>query len=285
MARGPVPAILARQNEDGGWAPVYRFYTSKYRGTAWNLIILAELGADPTDDRVRRACDHILRHSWSGASGGFATRPVKTGGGDEARVIPCLTGNMVASLIRLGRLGDERVRRGIAWIAKYMRADDGDSGPPRDFRYRHETACYGRHTCFHGVVKGLKALAEVPDRLRTAGVKRAVRLGAEFMLRHRVYRSSHDPGRIAHSGWAAFGFPNMWNTDALEILGILSRLGFRDERMRGAVELVRRKQDERGRWVLGQSWNGKMLVDIEQKGRPSKWITLNAIRALGAGRE
>ncbi len=280
MTRGPVPEILGRQNSDGGWAPPHRLYTSKYWGTVWTLIVLAELGADPDDARIRRACDHILEHSWSSASGGFSTHPSKQGGGLESSVIPCLTGNMVFALVRLGRTEDARVRKAAEWLARNLRFDDGVSASPVRNRYQHHDYCFGRHSCLHGVVKGLKALAALPDDLRSPAVKRRIRLGVEFVLLHRVYRSSHHPSRIARPGWTSFGFPNMWNTDALEILDILTRLRVRDERMQQAVNLVKKKQNSAGRWKLGHSWNGKMLVDIERRGRPSKWITLSALRAL-----
>jgi len=35
-----------------------------------------------------------------------------------------------------------------------------------------------------------------------------------------------------------------------------------------------------GRWKLDDSLNGKMLADVEKKGRPSKWITLRAAIVL-----
>jgi hypothetical protein len=72
----------------------------------------------------------------------------------------------------------------------------------------------------------------------------------------------------------------MWNTDVLEVLRILSNLGYKDERMQEAVDLVISKQDGQGRWKLESTYNGRFLVNIEQKRRPSKWVTLNAIRAL-----
>lgn len=280
MTRGVVPAILACQRPDGGWTPPHRLYTSKYWGTVWNLIVLAEFGASPADSRIGRACDHILQHSWSQASGGFATYPARSGGGDERRVIPCLTGNMVFGLVRLGKLNDERVRQAANWLGRHLRFDDGDSEPPAGHRYRHQTACYGRHSCFHGVVKGLKALAEIPARRRSPAVKRCISRGVQFMLRHQVYRSSRNPRSIGRAGWTSFGFPLMWNTDALEILDILTRLGIRDGRMQPAVDLVRRKQDANGRWRLDQSWNGRLLVDIERQGKPSKWVTLRALQVL-----
>jgi len=72
----------------------------------------------------------------------------------------------------------------------------------------------------------------------------------------------------------------MWHTDVLEILGILTRLGYKDERMKEAIDLVVSKQDEQGRWILENTYSGRFLVNIERKGKRSKWITLNALRVL-----
>lgn len=33
-------------------------------------------------------------------------------------------------------------------------------------------------------------------------------------------------------------------------------------------------------WTLEDTYNGRFQVNIEQKGKPSKWITLNALRVL-----
>lgn len=60
MSRGVVPLILAAQGEDGHWEGRDRFYTAKYQGTVWQLLILAELGADGSDERVRRGCEAVL---------------------------------------------------------------------------------------------------------------------------------------------------------------------------------------------------------------------------------
>jgi len=114
MTTGMVPAILAVQGDDGHWDGPDSFYTAKYRGTAWTLIILAELGADGGDERVRRGCEAILRDAQNRDSGGFAlARSKRAGGGRHSSVVPCLTGNIAWSLLRLGMLDDPRLRRGI----------------------------------------------------------------------------------------------------------------------------------------------------------------------------
>src|SRR5674476_1266312 len=96
MSCHAVPRILCAQGDDGHWGERDRYYVAKYRGTAWQLIILAELGADGADERVRRACEAILRDAQDAESGGFSVdRSKKAGGGLHSSVIPCLTGNLV----------------------------------------------------------------------------------------------------------------------------------------------------------------------------------------------
>jgi hypothetical protein len=172
MEIGIVPQILAKQKNDGYWEAPRDFYTAKYRGTAWQLMILTELGADGRDDRTRKACEFILANSQNPESGGFSMwLSDKTGGGRRSGVIPCLTGNMVWSLIRLGYLEDPRVQRGINWIITHQRFDDGIKEAPKGWPYDKYVMCWGKHTCHMCAVKALKALAEVPTDKRSKEVK------------------------------------------------------------------------------------------------------------------
>ena len=134
-----------------------------------------------------------------------------------------------------------------------------------------------------GVVKTLKALAEIPPERRSPAVQRTLGDGAEFLLAHHVHRRSHDLSRDSKPGWRRFGFPLMYQTDALEILGILNRLGRAgDERAGEARALVASRTDTDGRWKLQQSFNDRFVVPIETVGRPSRWVTLRALQAPGA---
>jgi hypothetical protein len=281
MTDGAVPRILAAQLDDGHWAGRDRLYTAKYRGTVWQLLVLAELGADGCDEGVRRGCGALLSDSQDLASGGFSMERAKAGGGRHGAVIPCLTGNVVFSLIRLGLLDDPRVQAAVDWLTTYARFDDGDGEAPQGWPYDAAEPCWGRHTCHMGVVKTLKGLAEIPPERRSADVRRVLDEGAEFVLRHHVHKRSHDLSRDSKPGWKRFGFPLMYQTDVLEILLLLKKLGrVGDERAREARELVASKADAQGRWRLENTFNGKTVVDIETKGEPSRWITLRALQAL-----
>jgi hypothetical protein len=188
---------------------------------------------------------------------------------------------MVFSLIRLGYLDDPRLKQAIKWITTYQRFDDGIAESPSGWPYdRLKVSCFSKHTCHMGAVKALKALAEIPEKKRTTEMKKTIEQGAEYFLLHHVFKSSHHLDRIPKPGWLKFCFPLMYQTDALEILGILTRLGYKDNRMQEAIDVVISKQDTQGKWMLENTFNGRYQVNIEQKAKPSKWITLKALTAL-----
>jgi hypothetical protein len=275
MDVGVVPRMLRKltvgTSNDAG-----RFYRDKYKGAVWQLIILAEHEADGANRQIRTLCEYLLRCSQDPESFGFAYDPRAGGqGGRHGEVIPCLTGNMVWSLLKLGWASDERVRKGIEWITTYQRFDDGVATKPRGWPYdRYE------HSCHLGVVKALKALSAVPTRYRNRAVKATARNGCEYLLSHHIYKRSHDLGKVSKPGWLRLQYPLMYQTDILEIAGILLDFGIKDSRMTEAIEKIVSKQNKKGQWNLNETFNGRFVVNIEKKGMPSKWITYRALHVL-----
>lgn len=281
MEKGIVPKILSKQNEDGSFGIPEKFYRDKYKGTVWNLIILAEMSADPADKRIKNACEFILKHSQDPSSGGFSIDvSAKTGTGLPSTVVPCLTGNMVYSLIKLGYLEDERVQRAIGWITTWQRADDAEGDGPTVGMYDRYKNCFGSHTCHMGAAKALKALAAIPTGKRSGKAEEKIDQLTEYFLKHHLYKKSHNLDEVSRPGWLKLGFPLMYQTDILELLGIFTELGIKDKRLCSAVDILKSKQGEGGRWKLESTSNGKMLVKIEKKGESSKWITLRALNVL-----
>ena len=282
MQRGTVPDLLDRQRQPAYLHAFPRFYTDKYEGLVWSLIVLAELGAD-VNPQIREQCEYLLANSQETRDGGFSMHAAqKTGGGRITEVIPCLTGNMVWSLIHFGYLDDPRLQRGIDWITRYMRFNDGVEDVPQVPPYDRFEMCWGRHVCHMGVVKALKALSAIPQERRTTGeVNDTIQKATEFLLIHHIYRRSHDLSRTSRPGWLKFGFPLMYQTDALEILDILTGLGVQDSRMQEAVDIALAKQDDMGRWRAENTFGSdRLLVPMGKKGNQSKWITLRAMRVL-----
>jgi hypothetical protein len=99
MKMGPIPAILAQQNSEGNWIESGPGYLPKYASTVWEIVLLAQLGANVSDERVRKACDYLLDHA-RGKYGGFCMSATPSG------AIHCLQGNLCAAVIDLG-MGDD----------------------------------------------------------------------------------------------------------------------------------------------------------------------------------
>lgn len=281
MKTSPVTTILEKQKPGGFWGKPEDFYMrSKYRGTVWNLIILAELCADKNDKRIKKTCEFILKNSQEQKRGGFSYTNLKSGGGAAGKSIPCLAGNMIWSFIRFGYIDDPRVQKGINWITTYQRFDDGKAEFPEDWPYHRWENCFGKHTCHMGAVKAVKALYEIPKNRRNKEVNNTISEGVEYLLIHHIYKRSHNLSKISKPSWLQLSFPHMYQTDILEILDILTNLGIKDERMQDALDIIISKQDSQGRWNLERTFNGRFITNIEQKNKPSKWITLNALRVL-----
>lgn len=281
MDEGLVPKILASQEEGGYWGDAERFYRDKYKGTVWILLLLAELSADPENTNIKNACEFILRCSREPVNGGFSyDQSKKTNFGLPSGVIPCLTGNMVYSLIKLGYLNDERIQKSIEWIVKYQRADDGEGTAPTGEPYDRYFMCWGKHTCHMGAAKSLKALAAIPAHNRSMEVNLKIEELAEYFLKHHIYKKSHNLEEVSRPGWLKFGFPLMYQTDVLELAEIFAELKINDGRLDEAIEVIRKKQNEDGKWKMDNSFNGKMITNVEDKGKMSKWITLKSLKVL-----
>ncbi len=281
MNQGLVPEILSLQRDPAYLKTFPQFYTYKYKGLVWTLIVLAELGASP-NEQIQEQCEYILNNAQEREDGGFSMHEaMKSGGGRKTEVIPCLSGNMVWSLIRFGYLDDPRLQKGIDWLLRFMRLNDGEEIDPQVMPYNRYEMCWGKHTCHMGVVKTLKALSAIPPEARSAECRALIQRAAEFLLIHHIYKQSHNLKKTSKPGWLKFGFPLMYQTDVLEILDILTGLGIKDSRMDEALRIVLSKQDGMGRWKTENTYNNdRLLIPMEQKDEQSKWLTLRALRVI-----
>ena len=187
---------------------------------------------------------------------------------------------MVFSLIRFGYLEDKRLQKAIDWMIRYQRFDDGITERPMGWPYEKAEPCWGKHSCHMGVVKSLKALAEIPVERRSEAINKTIQSGTEYVLKHHIFKKSHDLAKVSKPGWLRFGFPLMYQTDIMEILMILVKFGIKDNRMQEAVDKIISQKNDQGKWLLKNTFNGRFITNIEQKGKPSKWMTLRALQIL-----
>lgn len=278
MGSACVRAILGAQSPDGHWVDAENMYLPKYRATTHSLLILAELGARRTPS-IERGIEHMF--SFQRDSGHFLIDLPKTPKGRASTMKDgcCLDGNILYFMAHFGYLDDPRVGRLIDFNVGYHSPKEA-GWKCRSYPISPDGVFPAN--CYMGAVKVLKALASIPEGRRSPPVRAVIEREVENILENGVYRylRAPDGSRKDKEGWKRFGFPLFYQSDALEVLDVLTRLGVRDERMQDAVNLVVGTQGSDGKWILKNTFNGKMWCDIETKGRPSKWITLRALRVL-----
>jgi hypothetical protein len=245
-------------------------------------MFLDQMGADPADPGVRKACEHVLSHTQA-ASGGFGSSGrIREGPPPPSVVIHCLNGNLLRAMIGFGRLGDERVRAALDWQARSITGEgferyfaSGTSGPG------FSCAINGKLPCGWGAIKALRALSRVPPRRRAPHVRRAVEQGVRFLLSRDPAEADYPTATQVSSSWFKLGFPSGYVADVLQNLEVLCELGHaRDPRLSRALELVLSKQGPRGRWANEYAYRGKLWADVDAPRSPSKWVTLRACSVL-----
>jgi hypothetical protein len=246
-----VQELFARQHPDGHWGDdETKPHTAQ--GAMAVLSILHMLGVEP-DERTTSGCDSFLRFCQH-ESGGFSMVKTRRSG-----IFPCTTGPHLPFLVYFGLGDNPRVRRAFAFLIEDMSTDDAlDCG-----RYQHRD-------CLWGAIAALNGLAVLPADMRSPQSEQVVRRLADALL-----DADYD-FEGEHKRWLTFGVPRSW--DLLSALRALAAHGYaHDLRFAPLLDLLLARQDEQGRWLCGsvsRTW------PLEKRNRPSKWVTLDALRVL-----
>jgi hypothetical protein len=270
--------LLALQGADGSWA-----------GEAWNhgwtstmhvLSLLRELGLDPASIEARRAVGLVRDHvrwrgwDWDGTWRGldFVGNPFFAG-----EVEPCINGQVGASGAYFGQ--DTQSERILSRLLGEQLPDGG---------WNCEAENGSTRSSFNTTICVLEALLEYElAGGRGAEVTDARLRGVDYLLERRLFRRKStgeaiERDRKGDSVFTSFAFPTWWHYDVLRGLEYLRRAGAApDERAAEAIELVESKRAGDGRWPLEHQHPGTLPVDLDEgEGRPSRWITLRALRVL-----
>ncbi len=259
--------LLALQAPDGRWG-----------GKAWNrgwdstmhaLSLLWGMGLDPGSGEARRAVGLVRdRVTWKGC----APPEVDDNPFFAGEVEPCINGQVAAP----GAYFGQDVQGIVDRLLGEQLADGGWNcdAPDRSTR-----------SSFNTTICVLEALLE---HERAGGgspadpaVGAARRRGEEYLLERRLFRR-RSTGEVIDPAWTRFAFPTWWHYDVLRGLDYLRRAGVApDERVAEAIDLVASKRGDDGRWPLETRYPGRTLIETDEgEGRPSRWITLRALRVL-----
>ena len=282
---GPIAIILDEMHPDGYWAKPGAGYNPKYYSTVWSLITLGQLGASvKLDMRVGRACDYLLKTALT-PQGQFSMN------GSPSATIDCLQGNLCAALLALG-CDDPRLELAYEWMARSVTGEGLASSKELNapLRYFYAKcgplfACgyNGQLPCAWGAVKVMLAFSRWPAARRTPLMQRAIQQGLDFLFSADPARADYPTRNSAKPSpnWRKFGFPVFYITDILQVLEALVALGYgHDPRLANALDLVRQKQDEQGRWSMEYNYTGRTWVDFGAEKQPNKWVTLRALKVL-----
>ena len=282
--------IFARQKENTYWENRESSYIPKFTSTGWQLAVLADLGVTSEDKRFANATEHYL-HLHNVEAGGFSMRP-KTQKPFEPHV--CNTGNMVRALAKAGYAKDDRIVKAMNWLVSKQLSDSAWNCAPS-----------GKHGSFLATVEPIWALSEMVKHHPKEEWRQAASNASEFVLKHRIYKSDRDDSVVLFD-FLKIHYPTHYCYDFLHGLRVLSELGaHKDERMLDAIRLLRAKQLVDRRWPLEgvyrgwrqshpmhgvetvsrpeerelvtEGWGKDHTLQIEEAGKPSKWITLQAL--------
>lgn len=297
-----VKRILAERTRSGYWPRKDTCDSPRFKGALWALMLFGEMAVVP-DPRVKMECERFFDLHQTG-SGAFTYRSRLSG--KKSYDEPCLTGNLVRTLLVLGYSRDPRIRRAIEWLPEAQLDDGGWNCDYPEFE-----GVKVRHSSFMSTIASLWAYSEIPRQSWTRRMKRTIERGAEFLLMHRLYKADHHEWMPLNRTITTLHFPMYYYYDVLHGLRILTKLGYGDdERTRDAAYLIMSKKRPDGKWVLESDWfndpgsttrwltpkagtkssgaadpwgtslDGWQKFALEPVGKPSKWVTLNCFRAL-----
>ena len=255
--------ILRKQREKGYWESSKSLYRPKYTATNWRAIVLSDLGLTSKNRQIKKTADLIFKE-W------LALPSTTNIFNDEV----CIVGNTARMLTRFGYDDDFRVRK----LFDRLVEDQKDDGGWHCFE-----STRGTLDCW----EGLAAFAALPRSKRTRGIKNSIERGAEFYLERNLFREGRYPP------WFRFHYPNHYYYDILVGLDVITKLGYGgDRRLSAPLKILKEKSQLDGRWILERihpdigsraQYHLRRKVKpfaLEVEGKPSKWITLTALRVL-----
>lgn len=274
-AEGWGARLLRHEDEDGQWAGGAfspRDFTARewqevgqpWTATAFSLSQLREFGLDPSSDRARRAVRLIGANSrWD--EGG---QPYW-----EGEVEECINGRTVADGAYFGADVSSIVSRLVG-----ERLDDGG--------WNCERANGSVRSSFATTINVLEGLLEY-ERVTggTPGSRQSRHCGEEFLLERSLFRRL-STGRPADEQFLCFTYPNRWRYDVLRALDYFRSAAVLtgaapDPRLGEAVDHVRSRRREDGTWLLDWTLPGRVWFEMDDgAGKPSRWVTLRAMRVL-----
>jgi hypothetical protein len=256
--------LLGLQDPVGTWAN--RMYSPKWISTTYTMLLLRDLGLPPGNDQAEKACELLLdRGLYRDGGIGFGWGRSET----------CVTG-IVLSILSWFRFDDTRLDTLVDHLLE-QQMNDGGWNCQRPFGATH-ASMNTTILALEGLLLYERHRARAAKRL--AAVRAAQRRGREFLLHHRLYRS-HRTGQVIRHDFVRLAFPPQWHFDILRGLDYFRVADTpKDARLKDAIELLKSKRRDDGRWILEHRYRARYWFKMETIRHQSRWNTLRAMRVL-----
>jgi len=270
-AEGWGARLLGLQTEDGlwdggvyrpGWVDEERPMYDAWTATHFSLQQLVDFGVDPADERVRRAVSRVreqVRWDQAGAPPYF-----------DGETEPCINGVVLSIAAYFGEPGDAVVRT----LLDGQLADGGWN-------------CWAEYgavaSSLHSTICVLEGLWDWEQATGGTEQSRAARLAAEEYLLERRLFLRRRTGEVIDPRFTMASYPVRWYYDVVRGLDYVRRARpAGDRRCAEALELLRARRRDDGRWLLENEHPGPIPFEMEgeREGFPSRWVTLRALRIL-----
>ncbi|UCG01645.1 MAG: hypothetical protein JSW11_18795 [Candidatus Heimdallarchaeota archaeon] len=290
----PIERLISLIKPDRTWSDSKNPY-KKYTGNYWQFIFLCDMNANP-DELIRQVGEQIL--SYQLPEGGFTHKI-----GSNFPLI-CLTANIIRSLIHF-EINDKKTQKGINFLTNLILEKQGAFCSP-------EPLYTLLPDCQMALTKVLAMYATLKEDILNTGINQAVEIIVKKIIENRIFRYIPTGAKEYHKlirgkkseeirkirkqtlsrpevlekteikkSWLKFGFPQSYTSDALETLYWLamSKIPIHKE-FEEATQHIMKSMDASGYWVNQTAFRNPMLVDIEAKKAPSKWLTFRACFVL-----
>jgi len=254
-------------DKDDRYYPDFNYYVPNYKSTLWTLILLADIQCD-TNVNFTKPLNIISNHFFDKKANIYSI-------GKSHFPIPCLNGNMLYLHSYFHFEEDTIPNKIIDFFAEYQRFDDGDFKTPSVFPYYSNRSCYGKHTCYWGIIKLFKGLSFIPRDKRSKNAKKLIENCIDFILLHEVCFRSHDKSDFLHTNIKKLTFPNMYQADYLEILWLLKREEIHSRHMKKALDLLKSKMKSDSTWEIERPIKN-MIIPIRKRNCANEFVTKRA---------
>lgn len=249
--------FLSCQNQNGHWGLYY--YQPKWTSTHYTLLDLKNLGAPATLEPCREMVGRM-----------FDECQLVDGGLNLSKYdhpSDVAVDGMILNYAAYFGETDTHLTKLVDYLLSVQRSDGG-------FTWDPQSAAGDPHTTIC-VLEGLSQYCEAGPQPVRVKVGESISGAVEFLLANRLF--IHD----ADARFRKLTYPYRYRYDLLRGLEYLARQGgLSDPGTEPALAWLQRKRQDDGLWLLEHQHKGNVHFEMEERGQPSRMVTLKALLIL-----